>query len=1478
MESSSPCVRVDAADVGASAANHSATNVNSNSRRARLLRRHRILAVCLLVLTIVSSAFGQATFNLTNISALQGQSASNGQTAAVAGYWAAGDGGGGTFQWVEPSSATVNNGTVFSGANPAGRWIRELPSAGIDVRMFGAKGDGVTNDRAAIQAAIDEATEKSLPLNFVGRRYLLRGAFPPDHSSELSYILKLGFDSGARKEVTLFGEGATLYTDQETDSPTMLLVHANFSKLEFRDITFERKITGGNSDFPGSFASPYDRPNSMNREGISFFPVAHPTNVTVEVDLIRMSNVRFIDCHRAFTFSNAPDSDYENYKGKINTFRVENCEFLYPYGCNADWVPDGYTAGQATYTSSWIGKTEFIGNRFDGGADVSKTHVKQPKDGFIFHSGGDIVAYGNRVKHFGVEGIYAYTEAFGPLIQAYDPDGPSNPALSAGSAFPLPIPGATIGIGYTGNLPQWIIDDLEDGPVDVYLDANEDLNGAKPFGLGEIIAATTTAPKTLTIRKKLSKWDPSFNGSVWSPSQLTKISGAFGTVHIRKYFEHASAVIANNEVDGTAPIGAGKPYGSQFHLTYDGVATGLSGLSTGITASQLQTALNSSPGISTAGGVSVQAFGDSFIVTFQNPGARPQLAAGRWTVMQAVRNPSGTEVTFTTSSPVPFVVGSEIDVIGMGWTGLTGHHSITQVLNSTQFKIAQSGAAGHIFGNGLSEIGTVGSFASIFTMIEGNASTREVQIVTPGDTAVAYGFGAPGIRVADMKATITGNTVRNCASGIYVSRYPYGFDRSDNAVVQDNTVEMPDPSDSRFVAMLKHIKRLFGITIETDRASVSSNTIRSPLGRNIQALNIIGNNCSIVNNTVAAGTLNRSNIIAGVDVNTALGLNFGQGGVYGWGILVGNSTTGNYFSRNSTSNFGFGLSGDLFQDSAKLTVEDHTSAGDENGVSLLSGLAWKNQSISFLPTTPGWYRILTSNQTSFSGSLQMWHREFLETTETLSYAEIGVAFSPLMSGRRSLTQKAFTYEGNFGRTAVVDAVSLGGHLQGAVFIHVTRAANDPIKITWTSDALGVGLRTPQLGTPAQMVVAMNGGIKEGTITTSKSLSKKDRIFFHGESRWLLSSGQYIVTSTDPVVKVQVHPNLPITNPPAELPISGFIFDCDTQAFDNEVYYPRNADVVEADLSEDRLLILKQNNLPAGNDPIQSGTTAPNIGAQFIGQNYLNTSTGEWFVATGLFETDWKKISLNGRFGAGSAVLPAINFGDNNDVDTGIFQPGVGSLGIAIDGSLVAKFDSGGVEMRWGTETAPGYSFSDDGNTGMYRAGEDQIGIATNGLERMRITNTGVIIEDGLQVNAHVKSLQRCFSVHKNGADQTIPIGTWTVLTWNFEKKDVGACFASNRWTPNIAGVAELSGQAYMALTSAGERLLLGIRKNGNNANFICLVEVTGVTNGGNCSVVIPTIYDDANGTSDYYELCVWRGSGTTISGVGAYTTFNGKLH
>jgi hypothetical protein len=104
---------------------------------------------------IISSSTTSLT-NVVSVAALRllGSAITDNDSITVLGYYAEGDGGGGTFYWDATSTATDNGGTIFKAAPTTGRWLR-VYSGAVSVKWFGVIGDGVTDDYAALQGLFD---------------------------------------------------------------------------------------------------------------------------------------------------------------------------------------------------------------------------------------------------------------------------------------------------------------------------------------------------------------------------------------------------------------------------------------------------------------------------------------------------------------------------------------------------------------------------------------------------------------------------------------------------------------------------------------------------------------------------------------------------------------------------------------------------------------------------------------------------------------------------------------------------------------------------------------------------------------------------------------------------------------------------------------------------------------------------------------------------------------------------------------------------------------------------------------------------------------------------------------------------------------------------------------------------------------------------------------------------------------------------
>lgn len=129
---------------------------------------------------------------------------------------------GGTFIW--SATGTANGGTVFAGST--GYWIRQYDGA-VNVKWFGAKGDGITDDTLAIQASIDANVGSLL---IPPGTYVVAGLVFPE------YVIIKGYGATLKKKPYTAGnmitgsahgstwriEGLTLDADQANQTPEQL--------------------------------------------------------------------------------------------------------------------------------------------------------------------------------------------------------------------------------------------------------------------------------------------------------------------------------------------------------------------------------------------------------------------------------------------------------------------------------------------------------------------------------------------------------------------------------------------------------------------------------------------------------------------------------------------------------------------------------------------------------------------------------------------------------------------------------------------------------------------------------------------------------------------------------------------------------------------------------------------------------------------------------------------------------------------------------------------------------------------------------------------------------------------------------------------------------------------------------------------------------------------------------------------------------
>jgi pectate lyase-like protein len=125
----------------------------------------------------------------------------------VLGYAAAGDGGQGTFLRADADTTSADNGgTVVIDASGR-RWHRDAPASVVRVEWFGAKGDGTTDDAAAINNAVAALPAAGGMVLFEARAYKVGSTITLGNGSTAAGSTRAG--------VVLSGTGGTYAPDMQ---------------------------------------------------------------------------------------------------------------------------------------------------------------------------------------------------------------------------------------------------------------------------------------------------------------------------------------------------------------------------------------------------------------------------------------------------------------------------------------------------------------------------------------------------------------------------------------------------------------------------------------------------------------------------------------------------------------------------------------------------------------------------------------------------------------------------------------------------------------------------------------------------------------------------------------------------------------------------------------------------------------------------------------------------------------------------------------------------------------------------------------------------------------------------------------------------------------------------------------------------------------------------------------------------------------
>jgi hypothetical protein len=307
----------------------------------------------------------------------------------------------------------------------------------------------------------------------------------------------------------------------------------------------------------------------------------------------------------------------------------------------------------------------------------------------------------------------------------------------------------------------------------------------------------------------------------------------------------------------------------------------------------------------------------------------------------------------------------------------------------------------------------------------------------------------------------------------------------------------------------------------------------------------------------------------------------------------------------------------------------------------------------------------------------------------------------------------------------------------------------------------------------------------------------------------------------------------------------------------------------------------------GTAPSWSGSAAPST-LDDAGRALQGAITREW---------NWRNYTLTAAGTADAktltySVAPAAYYNGQrfafiaNTVNTGSATLNVSSLGA----KTIKKLDSTGAaanlaagDMVAGMFVEVAYNTSGDCFYWVNRSVGGPIStypftMATDRLLGRESASTGVIEEislgNGLGLASTTLSLNGpAFLVNKNGTDQTgVTDAVATKVTWSTEVFDTNNNFASDKFTPSVAGYYMIHAQVYITGTNPAAPVVT-LYKNGAEYCF----GIENAADNGNSTCTVDALVS-MNGTTDYLEVYGFAnvGSGTvTFDGDTKYTMFSG---
>lgn len=409
--------------------------------------------------------------------------------------------------------------------------VRIVFPIAFSVTDFGAIGDGVADDRQAIQSAIDalEAYPEVNTLYFPSGTYRLNSHIA---SSETTIgtrrILKLGnMDLSGRDLLFLGEEGSLLKSTVSPQRAHMLVAMASFRSLEMRGMTFEKNEV------------PLAAGNSRGADGVSVVRVGRQ-----KVESVIFDDCIFRNCHGSVMVYGI---GYD-VRGYLRNLSFTRCQILNPYGANTTNVHNFWGGGVQVGMNAWVGTTSYLDCLFEGGGADMSDYTTSPsgrlKDGGHFGSPMRLEFKNNLVRNMGVEAVYQLNRTL-----------------------------------YMGTTAKGFVIPDADGVTPITVDVREDDSAYAP---GQILSFRTSTTGTEAGKNNILRvlaWDPETNQlsllNDGEPGNAPPGTPLGRLLPIYLQADEAGVVdIRDNILDGTLPFGAERSNPSGVTSDTKGVVAG----------------------------------------------------------------------------------------------------------------------------------------------------------------------------------------------------------------------------------------------------------------------------------------------------------------------------------------------------------------------------------------------------------------------------------------------------------------------------------------------------------------------------------------------------------------------------------------------------------------------------------------------------------------------------------------------------------------------------------------------------------------------------------------------------------------------------------------------------------------------------------------------------------------------------------------